>query len=424
MISNYTQETIDSCWAALSTNIVPNYQKGKATYIKNFGTFTFKPDSINLEGTTNQYSRDKKPKMPVFIVSKEYIRDLAAGEYTKQNGIRYYIQKENKDISIVKLNFAQIAYSISLSKDEAMNLINNLILYLMENIAQKKFKNKLLPGVGVLLTRGNIVAVKFDNNLIEENKYKTHINTFTKKNISMDMDMSKAQEAIVKDCATPYKNMESLKAKNSLITRMDNTAKTYLKNNFKTDVINFPQHEIKNIYKTIEKNVDCTFNFLNDRKTLLNNFYKIKKNISNIRLKKAKNEENNLPLGFLDEDILKDFEYFKGILIKNCKNYDNTRNGMITKEEVIQSFLKSNMNPKIDYNLAKSIVDEYNKTDNVEYMKFIAQLIKDSKLTLLKKEKKNKLNLDNNNINNINNFKKAFSTEKKNKIKKIFDSIL
>ena len=24
--------------------------------------------------------------MPVFIVSKEYIRDLAAGEYTKQNG--------------------------------------------------------------------------------------------------------------------------------------------------------------------------------------------------------------------------------------------------------------------------------------------------------------------------------------------------
>ena len=106
----------------------------------------------------------------------------------------------------------------------------------MENIAQKKFKNKLLPGVGVLLTRGNIVAVKFDNNLIEENKYKTHINTFTKKNISMDMDMSKAQEAIVKDCATPYKNMESLKAKNSLITRMDNTAKTYLKNNFKTQL--------------------------------------------------------------------------------------------------------------------------------------------------------------------------------------------
>ena len=322
MISNYTQETIDSCWLALSTNILQNYQKGKGTYIKNLGTFTFKSESINLEGTTNQYSRDKKPKLPVFIVSKEYIRDLSAGEYTKQNGIRYYIQKENKDISIVKLNFAQIAYSISMSKDEAMNLINNLILYLMESIAQKTFKNKLLPGVGVLLTRGNIVAVKFDNNLIEENKYKNYMNTFTKKNISMDMDMSKAQEAISQDCVTPYKNIEALKAKNSLMTRMDNTAKNFLKKNFKTDVMNFPQHEIKDIYKTIEKNVDCDFNFLNDNnnKSLKNDFYKIKKNISNKNILKTKNDENNnLLLGFLDEDILKDFEYFKGILIKNSE---------------------------------------------------------------------------------------------------------
>ena len=426
MISNYTQETIDSCWLALSTNILQNYQKGKGTYIKNLGTFTFKSESINLEGTTNQYSRDKKPKLPVFIVSKEYIRDLSAGEYTKQNGIRYYIQKENKDISIVKLNFAQIAYSISMSKDEAMNLINNLILYLMESIAQKTFKNKLLPGVGVLLTRGNIVAVKFDNNLIEENKYKNYMNTFTKKNISMDMDMSKAQEAISQDCVTPYKNIEALKAKNSLMTRMDNTAKNFLKKNFKTDVMNFPQHEIKDIYKTIEKNVDCDFNFLNDNnnKSLKNDFYKIKKNISNKNILKTKNDENNnnnnLPLGFLDEDILKDFEYFKGILIKNCKNFDHTRNGMITKEEAIQAFLKSNINPKIDFNLAKNIVDEYNKTDNVEYMKFIAQLIKDSKLTLIKKDKRNK----NNFLGDINNFKKiAFSQDKKLKMKKSMSQI-
>ena len=181
MISNYTQETIDACWSALAVNILQNYQKGKGTYIKNFGTFTFKPESINLEGTTNQYIRDKKPKDPVFIVSKEYIRDFVPGEYTRQNGIRYYTQKENKDISIVKLNFAQIAYSISMSKDETMNLINNLILYLMESMTQKTFKNKLIPGVGVLLTRGNIVAVKFDNNLMEENKYKNYKNTFTKK---------------------------------------------------------------------------------------------------------------------------------------------------------------------------------------------------------------------------------------------------
>ena len=419
MISNYTQETIDSCWAALGLNIVQNYQKGKGTYIKYLGTFTFKPELINLEGTTNQYIRDKRPKMPVFIVSKEYIRDLIPGEYTKQNGIRYYIQKECKDISIVKLNFAQIAYSISMSKDESMNLINNLILYLLESITKKEFKNKIIPGVGVLVTRGNVVAVKFDNNLMEENKYKNYKNTFTKKNIFMDMNMTQAQDVIAKDCLTPYNNIKDLKAKNSLITKIERNTKKYLKQSYDTDIMNFPEHEIKNIYKTIEKNVDCNFNFLNDSKTATNAFYKNKKNIPHIRLQKIKyNEDNDLPLGFLDDDILKDIEYCKGILIKNCKNFDTTRNGMISKEEVIQALLRSNINSKIDYNLAKNIIDDYNKTDNVEYMKFIAQLIKDSKLTLIKKNKNNTLNTI-----RPSQFKNAFSTGKKIKIKKNLSSI-
>ena len=424
MISNYTQETIDACWSALAVNILQNYQKGKGTYIKNFGTFTFKPELINLEGTTNQYVRDKKPKNPVFIVSKEYIRGFAAGEYTRQNGIRYYTQKESKDISIVKLNFAQIAYSISMSKDETMNLINNLILYLMESMTQKTFKNKLIPGVGVLLTRGNIVAVKFDNNLIEENKYKNYKNTFTKKNIFMDMNMSSAQDAIAKDCVTPYENIEDLKAKNSLITKVELSAKNALKKSYDTDIMNYPQHEVKNIYKTIEKNVDCTFNFLNDNKTVTNNFYKIKKSIPSIRLKKINNEKNNFPLNYLDEDILKDFEYCKGLMIKNCKAFDYSRSGIITKEEAVKALLMSNINLKLDFNLAKNIVDDFNKTDNVEYMKFIAQLVKDSKLTLIKKYSKNNNNSLNNTFNNNIKFKNhAFSQDKKIKLKKTSSQI-
>ena len=90
--------------------------------------------------------------------------------------------------------------------------------------------------------------------------------------------------------------------------------------------------------------------------------------------------------------------------------------GMITKEEVIQALLQSNINLKIDYNLAKNIVDDYNKTDNVEYMKFIAQLIKDSKLAIIKKN----TNTQNNNemSNKFPNNKKSIFTGKKNKIKK------
>ena len=93
----------------------------------------------------------------------------------------------------------------------------------------------------------------------------------------MDMNMSSAQEAIANDCVTPYENIEDLKAKNSLITKVELSAKNALKKSYDSDIMNYPQHEIKNIYKTIEKNVDCTFNFLNDNKTVTNNFYKIKK---------------------------------------------------------------------------------------------------------------------------------------------------
>ena len=256
MISNYTQETIDACWAALSTNIIQNYQKGKGTYIKNFGTFTYKAEEVNLEGTTNQYIRDKKPKSPVFIVSKEYNRNFAVGEYTKQNGIRYFTQKENKDISIVKLNFAQIAYSISMSKDEVVNLINNLISYMMESISRKKFENKILPGLGTIVVRGNIVAVKFDDVFVIKNKLKNYKNTFTKKNIFMDMDMESAQEVMANECLTPYDNIEDLKAKNSLITNVEKSAKDYLIQNYNTDIRRYPQHEIKNIYKNINQNKD------------------------------------------------------------------------------------------------------------------------------------------------------------------------
>ena len=182
-INNYTQEVIDACWEALSVNVIQNYQRGKGTSIKGFGTFTFKNSELNLEGTTNENIRDKKPKSPVFIVSKEFNENFKAGEYTKQNGIRYYTQKESKNVSIVKLNLAEIAYSLSMSKEEVAHLLKHLIFHLGQSIVNKTFKNKILPGLGVLVNRNNIIAVNFNESLVNENKLKNQILTFTKKNI-------------------------------------------------------------------------------------------------------------------------------------------------------------------------------------------------------------------------------------------------
>ena len=167
-INNYTQEVIDACWEALSINVIQNYHRGKGTSIKGFGTFTFKNPDLNLEGTTNQNIRDKKPKSPVFIVSKEFNENFCAGEYTKQNGIRYYTQKESKNVSIVKLNLAEMAYSLSMSKEEVANLLKHLIFHLNKMIVDRTFKNKILPGLGVLVNRNNIIAVKFNEPLVIE----------------------------------------------------------------------------------------------------------------------------------------------------------------------------------------------------------------------------------------------------------------
>ena len=376
-INTYSQETIDACWSALSTNVIQNYQRGKGTYIKGFGTFTFKNSKINLEGTTNQYIRDKKPKLPVFIVSKELHENFCPGEYTRQNGIRYYNQKESKNIPIVKLNMAEIAYSLSMSKEEVANLLKHLLIYLRDSIIEKNFKNKILPGMGVLVNRNNILAVKFEEEFMKDLLYKNEKLVFTKKNISLNTDFYSAQNVMANECLTPFENYEKLKATNALNTILEKSGKNFAKTNYGIDIhdnIKYPEHEVKPINNP---NFRRSFEFLNDYKRLNTaDANKDKKNLEN-------NDKN--PLYILDEQTLKTFEYYKGIIIKNCKNYDHLRNGRISKGDIINALVQSNINNKIDYNIAKKIVESYIKTEDAEYMKFIAILIKDSKFILLKK---------------------------------------
>ena len=166
--------------------------------------------------------------------------------------------------------------------------------------------------------------------------------------------------------------------------------------------------------------MDCKFKFINDDKKLKH----IKNNFG------SKKISETLPLGFLDEDTLKSLEYYKGLMIKNSKSFDLARSGIISKEDAIKALINTNINNKIDYNIAKTIIDSYNKTENVEYMKFIAQLIKDSHLTLLKKcsNNSNLNNIDYNYFKRENNFgnstngfnknKNFLSQEKKIKLKK------
>ena len=262
-----------------------------------------------------------------------------------------------------------------------------------------------MPGLGNLVNSFNIIAVKFDEDLINSVKNKTQKLNFTKKNILLNLNMDNAQKTYSYNCKTPFKNIELLKAKTSLITKCEKSAKDYLLKNYSINLKKYPEH----IIKTIE-NKSLTprsqFKFLEEKR------------------KKQINPKTNssFTLSFLDEDILKSVEYFKGIMIKYSKNCDKKGNGIITKSEMVEVLIKSNIDNKIDLNKAKLIVDYLNKTDKVEYMKFIALFIKKCKLALLHLDKNKKsINSNFNSLNlnetNYDNFRreKFFNTINSNR---------
>jgi hypothetical protein len=126
ILKNYSDDLVDKVWDTFSKYIAKNYQTGRGTVIPKFGTFTFTSPDVNLEGTTNQFNRDLKAKRPVFIVSSDFVERLKPGMYTKK-GIVYYIQKQNNNIGHIKLNYAEIAYSLNVKKEECKTILDNYV---------------------------------------------------------------------------------------------------------------------------------------------------------------------------------------------------------------------------------------------------------------------------------------------------------
>ena len=373
MLSNYTKEIINDCWESLTINVIQNYEKGKGTNIKGFGTFTYKRECVNLEGTTNEYFRDKRESQPVFILSREFNKCCLPGEFTQLNAIRYYKPKENKNIPIMPLNYSEIAFRLSMSKDEVENIISNLIKNISDSVSEGTFKNKVFPNLGILFIKYNILAVKFNDDFVDKIKYNNDKFIKSKKlnplNTVFNFNKSLTSRKNSKTLKDFYYN--DLKAENSLNTILDKSCCDYLKSEYNIDINQFPKDKKTNIYKVFEEN-EGIIDFIND--------YSPTKTRN-----KRKNDLLNSPLFTLDEESITSFEYYKGILISNAKKYDINKYGTISKDEAISTLVNSNISDKIDLTLAEKIVEFYNKTDRIEYMKFIAKIIKDiQSYTLLK----------------------------------------
>jgi hypothetical protein len=133
ILNNYNTELIDRAWELLCKSIAQNYQSGKGTVIPKFGTFTFNNSEVNLEGTTNPQNRDLKAKKPVFVVSSDFVERLKPGMFGN-GGIIYYTQKINSNIGHVKLNYAQISYSLNIKKEDCFVILDNLIRFIADSI--------------------------------------------------------------------------------------------------------------------------------------------------------------------------------------------------------------------------------------------------------------------------------------------------
>ena len=182
ILSNYPNEVIDKCWINLARFIIENYQSGKGTFIKGLGTFTFSNIEYNLEGATNQYNRDIKPRIPLFLISNEFVDYLKPGIFTEKSGLIYYTQKLNNKVPIVKVNYAKISYGANISKEECFTIISSTIKLMADQIRRRAYNNnKVLPGVGLFINRGNIFGVRFNYDLMDDVALQTQKLIHTKK---------------------------------------------------------------------------------------------------------------------------------------------------------------------------------------------------------------------------------------------------
>lgn len=134
LMKNYKNDNVNFSWEAFSRFIEKNYNLGKGTIIPSFGIFTFTNVEVNLEGTTNEKSRDLKPRIPVFIMSNAFCDSIKSGIFINGNVLPYTHKSTDSNMSHVKLSYSEIAISVGITKNEIEVIIQNCLKYISEAI--------------------------------------------------------------------------------------------------------------------------------------------------------------------------------------------------------------------------------------------------------------------------------------------------
>ena len=226
ILNSYSKKILEETWNQFSNFIKKNYEEGKGTIIKGFGTFTFTNSEYNLEGTINQSKKDIEVRRPIFIVSNEFLNFLKPGQFTKSGGLIYYTQILNNNVNLVKFNYTELAFTLNISKEECQNIITTILKEMVDAIINRQFKSRELLGLGIILIKGNIFGVKFFSDFNLDTYKKTEKLNFTKNNL----ELNKTDQAQA-DALNAEKAIKELNPKDSAITHLMNGADMWLQKN-------------------------------------------------------------------------------------------------------------------------------------------------------------------------------------------------
>lgn len=398
LISSFNGDLMTKCWELMCSQVVKNYSSGKGTLINKFGTFTFQSPLYSLEGTTNQVSRDRKIRYPVFLVSNDYVQGVKAGVCSDKGSITLFEQRLNHGIGIVKLNISEIAIALKIGNNEASTILDNIIRFIGEKIKSGEFINKELPGIGVLIIRNKLLAVKFNNNFIDKTMDIPQKLIETKKHLNLSTSVNPVEKEKSKD-DLPHSNtynfsglrylpnlsksVSNFRPESALINKITPNADKWMQNRLNVNIQNDLEDKQTEIFSIEEGNPT---ELVNDHEKHV--VFKIK-NLNDLHL---------------TSQVLESIVYQKSFLMNEFKKYDTAKKGFLNKNAIITVFqnAKLNLNSEdilniIDIYQSKKKDDNNNvKIHSIDYSNMMLNLVKDIKDILLSTSN---TNFKNNNFN-------------------------
>ena len=363
ILSTYPQHLIDKAWNYLAREVIENYQMGKGTFIKGFGTFTYTDVEFSLEGTTNQYSRDIKRRRPVFIVSNEFIDYLKPAIFTNVGGLIPYNQKIYSNVNIVKINFSSLSYGINVSKEEFYTILNTLIKKIADDIRRRIFQFKYLPKVGTFLIRNDLFGMKFDSEINNESSLRNTMYYGLKKNLNLFMETKDSENVRIRNINDIDKAERDVRPTTAVLTKITKSGDEWLKNNMDIDIrrdLNEEPREdffVKNPIKKPEYFVD----------------------------QRPYRMYPKQMLGYLNisQDILEAILNNKYYILRDMKLIDTHGDGLIPKYDFIYSFARTNIIRTLRIEMIEKITNLYLNNDPsiimIKYKKLVDAICRDIK---------------------------------------------